>query len=94
MAPLSKQLTGVVLPHDTYGTHLDSRGKTTDPELELKNFQAAGEALANLWSELIIDSFPVTAHYISSDAETVIPTPVDADWYSRHVRESQYCLQV
>lgn len=41
MAPLSKQMTGVILPRDTYGTHLDTREKTSDPELELKNFQAA-----------------------------------------------------
>lgn len=94
MAPLSKQLTGVILPHDTYGTHLDARGKTSDLELELKNFQAAGKALADLWSELVIDSFPVTARYESPDAVAAVPEPVDAVWYSRHVRESQYCLQV
>lgn len=94
MAPLSKQLTGVVLPHDTYGTHLDARGKTSDSELELKNFQAAGEALAHLWSELIIDSYPVTSRYEGPDSKTTAPVPVDAAWYSRHVRESQYCLQV
>lgn len=94
MAPLSKQLTGVVLTYDTYGTHLDSRGKTCDPELELRNFQAAGEALANLWNELVIDSYSVCARYKNPDAEAPVPDPVDAVWYSKHVRELQYCLQV
>ncbi len=26
MAPLSRELSGLILPHDRYGTHLDSRG--------------------------------------------------------------------
>lgn len=30
-ATLSKRLAGIVLLHDTYGTHLDDNGKTTDP---------------------------------------------------------------
>lgn len=94
MAPLSKHLTGVVLPHDVYGTHLDAKGKTSDAELELKNFEAAGKALASLWSELVLDSYPVTARYEGENAEEEMPEAVDAGWYSKHVRESQYCLQV
>lgn len=27
MAPLSRELAGLILPHDRYGTHLDSQGK-------------------------------------------------------------------
>ena len=38
MAPLSHDLAGVVLPHDTYGTHLNDRNETIDKELEVKNF--------------------------------------------------------
>ena len=33
MVLLSKELTGVVLPHNTFGTHLDGK-KTIDEELE------------------------------------------------------------
>ena len=36
MFHLSKQMTGVVLPHDTFGSHLRN-GKTVDEELEKKN---------------------------------------------------------
>uniref|UniRef100_A0A914Q878 Uncharacterized protein n=1 Tax=Panagrolaimus davidi TaxID=227884 RepID=A0A914Q878_9BILA len=43
MKPLSKALTGVTLPYDTYGTHLNASHKTIDDALESKNFQAAGE---------------------------------------------------
>ena len=34
MAPLSKELAGLVLPHESCGTHLDSRQRTIDVELE------------------------------------------------------------
>ena len=30
VVPLSKELSGLVLPHDTCGTHLDDNGKTID----------------------------------------------------------------
>ena len=38
MSPLSKQLAGIVLPHDSLGTHLDGNGKTMDYIKELENF--------------------------------------------------------
>ena len=50
MYHLSKQLTGVILPHDTFGSHL-LNGKTVDSELEKKNFKAAGETLAQIWND-------------------------------------------
>ena len=49
MYHLSKELTGVVLPHDTYGSHRDSGGKTIDEELAVKNFKAAGKTLCSIW---------------------------------------------
>lgn len=55
MAPLSKCLVGIVLPHDHYGTHLDNNGNTVDPDLEKENFSYSGRALAEVWSELVID---------------------------------------
>ncbi|CAF0723360.1 unnamed protein product [Adineta steineri] len=41
MAPLSHELSGLILPHDYYGNHLDESGRTTDPQLELQNFKRA-----------------------------------------------------
>ena len=46
MAPLSNQLSGLILPHDFYGTHLNEAGKTIDKNLELKNFEKAANTLA------------------------------------------------
>ena len=55
MAPLSKELAGVILPYDVYGSHLDSSNKTVDKELELKNFAAAGQSLTEIWSSMVFD---------------------------------------
>jgi hypothetical protein len=53
MAPLSKELSGVILPYDLYGSHLNSSNKTVDKALELKNFAAAGQSLAEIWSAMV-----------------------------------------
>ena len=51
MAPLSRCLAGLILPYETFGSHLNSQGQTIDDDLERKNFQKAGETLAEVWSE-------------------------------------------
>ena len=43
MSNLSKELSGVILPHDHFGNHLDHNNNTIDEELELQNFEYAGE---------------------------------------------------
>lgn len=64
MAPLCRELTGAVLKYDNFGSHLDFSNRTTDLELEKRNFESAGIVLANIWSQLVIDDFPVVAEYI------------------------------
>ena len=46
MAPLSRDLAGIVLPHDYFGNHLDSSGKTIIQELDVENFQKAADVLS------------------------------------------------
>ena len=95
MAPLSRELTGVVLPYDSCGTHLDSSGKTVDINLEKDNFKKAGEILAEIWSAVCIDGHEVVAKYIDPNNETSsVPDLPAEEWYIEHVRESQYLLQV
>ena len=98
MAPLSRELSGVILPHDHFGSHLDNSGKTIDDDLEIQNFAEAGKVLASIWNDVEIDKYPVVAHYISPPAsDTVIhsmPAEASQEWRATHVRESQYCLQV
>ncbi|XP_071575574.1 uncharacterized protein [Temnothorax nylanderi] len=96
MAPLSHQLSGVVLPYDSFGNHLDDQRRTIDDELELQNFKKAGDILAQIWSTLIIDEEPVVAEYISPESDNIDVNQAKwtPDWYCRHVRESQYLLQI
>lgn len=95
MAPLSHELSGIILSHDHFGSHLDSRGRTIDEELEKKNFKYAGEILSETWNELQIDNYPVVATYVDPSNENE-PEGVEIDptWYQQHVRESQYLLQI
>jgi hypothetical protein len=93
MAPLSRELAGLILPHDHFGTHLNASGKTVDTELEKSNFRKAGETLAEVWSSVVIDNYKVVAQYVEqTDADT--PSEPDSRWTARHVRQSQYFLQI
>lgn len=95
MAPLSRELTGVVHSRDSFGTHLDSSGRTVDVNLEKDNFKKAGESLAEIWSAVCIDGHEVVAKYIdpNNDTSSVPDLPAEG-WYAEHVRESRYLLQV
>lgn len=98
MAPLSKELSGLILPHDHFGSHLDDRGNTKDVGLEKKNFQFAGETLAEIWSQLVVDGHPILAEYIdSSDRSQLSEEELltgGQNWYDRHLRSSQYMTQI
>ena len=93
MSNLSKELSGVILPHDHFGTHLDNNNKTIDEELELRNFEYAAEILAELWSKLVIDGHPVVAEFINEEPLEITITKSE-EWKAKHVRESQYFLQI
>ena len=64
LAALSQDLSGLVLPHDYFGTHLNICGVTVDAELEKENFKNTGEVLAEVWSMDMIDRHPVVVEYI------------------------------
>jgi hypothetical protein len=95
MAPLSHDVSGLILPHDSFGSHLDSRCRTTDIDLEKLNFSKAGQLLAEVWSRTVIDGHPVIATYVDPDAPklTLEPDPTE-HWKAAHVRQSQYSLQI
>ncbi|XP_015121481.1 uncharacterized protein LOC107044195 [Diachasma alloeum] len=67
MAPLSKELAGVILPYDHYGQYLHSQGRTIDTEREKTNFAFAGTTLAELWSSMVLDDVPVISEFISPE---------------------------
>lgn len=93
MAPLSHDVAGIILPHDTYGTHLDKNGYTTNIELEQQNFQAASEVLADVWSHTVIDGHPVHATAVPTGKQ-LIPKEPDQVWMAAHVLQSRYALQI
>lgn len=63
--------------------------------MEKKNFACAGKILADAFSESEIDSHPVIAEYIDPKEKNAEMTLNENDeWYAKHVRESQYFLQV
>jgi len=74
---------------------LSESGKTTNAFLEKKNFQKAGEVLAEVWNSVEIDGHKVIAEYINPDVSDLpVPEMPNEEWYANHVRESQYMLQV
>ena len=77
MAPLSKELAGLVIPHDSCGTHLDSQQRTIDDKLEGANFRKAGEIL-EVWSNVVIDGHPVVTAYVES--KELEPSPPTELW--------------
>ena len=92
MVKLSKELSGVILEHDKFGSHLDAKGVTVDKDLELKNFEYVRRTLAEVWSGLAIDGNPVVAEFIQDDAPVIMRTKSEG-WKACHVRQSQYFLQ-
>ena len=93
MAPLSKDTSGIILPFDTFGSHLNASNKTIDIDLEKKNFKAAGEILASVWSETVIDGHPVYAEFRPAGSELEFLVKPQR-WIDVHVRQSKYLLQV
>ncbi|GBN05191.1 hypothetical protein AVEN_143021-1, partial [Araneus ventricosus] len=97
MAPLSKDLTGLILPHEQYGNHFDAQGNTINPKLEEKNFEFAGKFLAEVWSAVVLDNYPTIDEYISaenSELNRESLEEVDDKWFSTHIRTSQYLPQI
>jgi len=94
MAPLSHDLAGLILPHQHFGSHLNSSLKCIDTKLEKKNFSKTGSVLAEVWSKTVIDGEPVIAQYVKPSTQRPIPMLQNEEWRSQHVRTSQYLLQV
>lgn len=97
MANFSRAMSGLVLPHEHFGSHLDNNRKTIDNELEKQNFHHASEVLAEVYSNIKIDGFDVVANAIRPECSEISPdslTTKDDDWISKHVRSSQYLLQM
>ena len=90
MFHLSKEMAGLVLPADTFGSHLHN-GKTIDEELDIQNFEAAGEVLCDVWRKLVVDGYAVDTEYVSRGVqEETKQFEVSPLYRSRHIIETQY----
>lgn len=94
MAPLSRELCGLILPYEFHGSHLNHNRETVDIELEKKNFEKAGDVLAEIWSSVVIDGYKTTACYIDPGTEYDEAQGADARWKTNHIREGHYFLQI
>ncbi|KAK4886935.1 hypothetical protein RN001_003206 [Aquatica leii] len=77
MAPLSKRLSGVIQPHEHFGSHLDEKGMTVDGNLEKRNFQHALSDDADWLDE--VDASGLTTPEPSSSALR-IPVMKEFEW--------------
>ncbi|KAJ8672605.1 hypothetical protein QAD02_003864 [Eretmocerus hayati] len=94
MAPLSHELAGVILPHNSFGNHLDGSKKTIDRDLERKNFEEAGEVLCDIWNSLIVDGYGVRSQYVKDELLRNLDEGINHIWYAKYVRGSQYLLRI
>eukprot|EP01083_Nonionella_stella_P022441 62054_1 len=95
MAPLSKELVGLVLKHDQCGSHLDNQKQTIDEDLERKNFKKCGEALAHVWNQTTIDGYGVKAEYLeptSAKDKEVQFDDYEEKWMTKHCQHGYHFL--
>ena len=78
MALPSKALAGLVIPHDSCGSHLNPSGETVAAEPEKNNFKVAGNILCQIWGKLVLDGKRVTAEYVEN--ESVETAGYDEHW--------------
>ena len=71
LAPISAGFSGVCLPHDTHGNHLDANGNTIDSDLEKKNFDSAGDICAEICSNITINGYKVDGKRMPVGSEFV-----------------------
>ena len=90
MLNLSKDLIDVILPHNHFGIHPD---KTSDEGLELQNFEYPGQVLAELWSKLAVDGYPVIVEFVGEKTLDLTNINLEERKVS-YARESQYLLKI
>ena len=72
MTPSSKELSGIVLLHHSFGTHLNENGKTIDNVEVLDNFKKAGKLLFEIWSEMTTDGHQISVIKVDPSDESKV----------------------
>ncbi|CAG8799171.1 8421_t:CDS:2, partial [Gigaspora margarita] len=92
--PLSHDLAGIILPHDTFGSYLNEQLKTANNELDKCNFKVAEEILVSVYENTIIDNYPVLVKYV--DPKEYYQSRLDEKsvaWIKRHTITCHYITQ-
>ena len=92
MTPISDEIAGVLLLHNSFGNHPHSSGKTADCELE-KNFLKTAWIPAEVWPKTVTHDHRVDAEPLPFEKMYVLGT-VDAAWGKKHVQQSQCSIQI
>ena len=82
MAPLIREIAGLILPYNSFGYHLDDNGNTVDDELEKKNFQQASEII---WSNVVVDGCPTVSEFKNTEMKPSDILQKDEACFSTHV---------
>lgn len=83
---LSRELAGLILPHDHFGSHLDDRGCTINDDFEKSNFEFDEKALVEVWNTMNSREHPVRTSYVNS-GEHELPLEPQIKRYFDHVQE-------
>ena len=67
-------MSGVILEHDYFDTHLDNNNNAVDEEVEFKTFEYAGKILAEFWSKSVINYHPVVAELVGEEISEITIT--------------------
>ena len=98
MASLSKELSGLILPHDKYGSHLNDQGLTIDTNLEKKNFALLEAPWLKFGPrQLLMAIQKWLSIYIDPEVSELKPERLQSNdpiWFAAHVRTSQYFIQI
>ena len=97
MPLLSFPLSGLILRHDKFGTHLKNR-KIIDEVLFEENMSYAGMCLTdNVWNGLECDANTINSEFIRNDESLdFYVNEVDSinfDWFGKHCVISRHSLQ-
>lgn len=94
MALVSRELSGLILLHDHFESHLNPAGKAIEDELEIQNFGFAGQVLSEIWSAMDIDGFPTVAEFIHPASSELDVQNLKKRWLAKHVRTLQYLTKI
>ncbi|EFX67013.1 hypothetical protein DAPPUDRAFT_115824 [Daphnia pulex] len=85
MAPSSRELSGLIIPHDNFGSPLDDQSITISKQL------------AEVWSSVVVDGFPTVAEFIQPEKSEIKSENLMTRsqlWFANHVRTNQYFTHI